>query len=460
MKKIQELRKLNIKYDWNKEKAIQDLSAFIQCKSISYADQSKMDFNEFVKIHSFINDNYPFINQYGKKTVINQGSIYYTIPGTDSSLPALVLMGHLDVVPPIQENKWDYEPFSGFITQTDIYGRGAMDMKHIDCAVLNALENILAKHGQPKRTIYICFGHDEETLGLKGQWEIKNDLKKKNANIGMVLDEGGSISDGSIYHANANLLEIQVMEKGYLDVEIIGTSKGGHSSHPGSSTALSNVAKAITAIMDHPFTPTLNKPLIRLFENIKPYLVDLELANLMNNIELNKDNIASYLAKDSKLSPYVQTTIAPTMISSDSKGANVLPQEVKAIINLRLSDSDTIEQVKEHINQICKEIDVTINYKSCINASAISSIDSTEYQLLTNTIKDYFDFDCIVPSISVGGTDCCFYNELCNNCYRFTPILCDSKYYEGIHGINEHLNIDAYLYGINFYMDLILKYNY
>ena len=458
---VEKLYKNINKYDdLDENKAYNDLSFFLKCKTISYIDQSKMDFSEFAKIHNFIYSNYPNINKYGKKTVINEGSIYYFIEGKNPSLKALVLMGHLDVVPPIKESDWSFDPFSGDITDKDICGRGALDMKSIDVAILNAVEYTLSHNGKPNRSIYICFGHDEETLGGKGQWEIKNELKKKNANIGIVIDEGGDLSDGSDYKAKANILEIQVMEKGYLDLEISATSSGGHSSKPGNTTALTDVCNAITKITSNPFTMDLNKPMISFFKNIKPYITDNTLKELVENIDNNSKAVAKYLVENTSLAPYCMTTIAPTMIESDSKGANVLPQLVKATINLRLSSFDTFESATSYIKDLCKDINVKIKPLNSINASPISDINSNEYKLLTDTINDFFTFDCIVPSISIGGTDCCFYNEICNNCYRFAPIICDEEYNSGVHGVNEKVTKTALIHGIKFYIDFIKAYAY
>ena len=57
--------------DFDKEKALIDLSEIIKCKSISYRDQSKMDFSEFKKIHNYIFSSFPYINKYASYKVIN-----------------------------------------------------------------------------------------------------------------------------------------------------------------------------------------------------------------------------------------------------------------------------------------------------------------------------------------------------------------------------------------------------
>ena len=442
--------------DFDKEKALIDLSEIIKCKSISYRDQSKMDFSEFKKIHNYIFSSFPYINKYASYKVINEGSIYFTIKGKDESLPYGLFMGHIDVVPPVNENEWEEEPFSGKIDDSYIYGRGALDMKSIDVALLNAIEYSLKKYGQPQRGIYLCFGHDEETLGLKGQWMIKEDLKANNASLAFVLDEGGGLVDGTPFSCSKPLLINNVMEKGFMNVIIESFSSGGHSSNPSFSPCLGNVAKAIDQICSHPFKSKLNEPLKIFLKSIAPYITDPILKELVENMSSKESELLAYLEKSPTYAPYVKTTIAPTQIESNSSGANVLPSYVKALINLRLQDGDDVNYVKQYILDLTKDIDVKVTFKEELNASKISSLDSEIFSLLKDISSSYYDA-IYVPFLTIGGTDCCFYNELCSSCYRFAPRGEDFPLASGVHGMNEKIDIDAYIYLIKFYIEFINK---
>ncbi len=57
------------------------------------------------------------------------------IPGTDPSAPALVVHGHLDVVPAIAAD-WTHPPFAAEVEEGFIWGRGAVDMKNMDAMIL------------------------------------------------------------------------------------------------------------------------------------------------------------------------------------------------------------------------------------------------------------------------------------------------------------------------------------
>ncbi len=58
-----------------------------------------------------------------------RSSVLARIAGTDSSLPGIVLHGHLDVVP-VEKDKWTKPAFEALIEQDQIWGRGAVDMKN------------------------------------------------------------------------------------------------------------------------------------------------------------------------------------------------------------------------------------------------------------------------------------------------------------------------------------------
>ena len=51
---------------------------------------------------------------------------------------------------------------------------------------------------QPKRTIYLTFGHDEEISGFRGSLKIMEYLKSKSVQLAAVLDEGGMLTLGSL----------------------------------------------------------------------------------------------------------------------------------------------------------------------------------------------------------------------------------------------------------------------
>lgn len=64
------------------------------------------------------------------------------VPGRNPEKPALVVHGHLDVVPAMAED-WTVDPFAGEVRDGMLWGRGAVDMKNMDAMILTAVGDIL-----------------------------------------------------------------------------------------------------------------------------------------------------------------------------------------------------------------------------------------------------------------------------------------------------------------------------
>jgi acetylornithine deacetylase/succinyl-diaminopimelate desuccinylase-like protein len=85
----------------------------------------------------------------------------------------LLLVGHLDTVPPGDAANWLYPPFSGTVADGRLYGRGAIDTKGGMTAALFALAALAATPGslQAGRAQLICVPDEESgatgTLGIK-----------------------------------------------------------------------------------------------------------------------------------------------------------------------------------------------------------------------------------------------------------------------------------------------------
>ena len=143
-----------------------NLSDAIKIKTVSNYDRDLVDWAEFDKFHAFLEERYPLIHKTMTKTKIADASLIFKWEGTDPSLDGIAMLSHQDVVP-IADGTWDdwtHAPFSGENDGEFIWGRGAMDMKNHLIAVMETVENLIAEGYVPKRTIYICLGHNEEVV--------------------------------------------------------------------------------------------------------------------------------------------------------------------------------------------------------------------------------------------------------------------------------------------------------
>ena len=96
------------------------------------------------------------------------------MPGRDPSKPALVLHGHLDVVPAMAED-WSVDPFAGEVRDGMLWGRGAVDMKDMDAMILTSVADLLRSGEQPERDVVVTFFADEENGGIEGSALVVRD---------------------------------------------------------------------------------------------------------------------------------------------------------------------------------------------------------------------------------------------------------------------------------------------
>ena len=216
-------------------------------KTVSYGpnDQNISAIKEYVNYvrHEFDDiEKYPFV----KLNLINQYSMLYKIDGTDQSLKPYLFAAHFDVVPAFaQDDNWTHDPFSAKIDDNFIYARGTLDDKSSMFAQLEALRFYLKKNGQPKRTLYLAYGHDEEISGHAGAELIASQIG--NIQLEYVLDEGTMIIDGALKGLEKPIAYIANAEKGYLTVNFFVNVTGGHSSMPNAEeSAIFILAEAIT----------------------------------------------------------------------------------------------------------------------------------------------------------------------------------------------------------------------
>src|SRR5690242_20724471 len=96
-----------------------------------------------------------------------RASVVARIPGADPTRGALLVHGHLDVVP-ADASEWSVPPFAGEERDGYLWGRGAIDMKDFDAMVLAVVRDWRRRAIIPPRDLVLCFTADEEAGGDYG----------------------------------------------------------------------------------------------------------------------------------------------------------------------------------------------------------------------------------------------------------------------------------------------------
>ena len=418
------------------DEVLQNLSKAIQYPTISYSEEAVPDSTAFNGFHSFLKATFPLTDSILTLEKISEYSLLYKWEGSDVAKKPIILMSHQDVVPVDEPTLKDWEagPFTGKITATDIIGRGSMDDKSSLMAIMESVEKMLTESYTPSRTIYLAFGHDEEVGGGKGAAKIAEYLKNKGVKAAMTLDEGGFLAEGLIPDVEKTVAMVNLAEKGFASFRLIVETTGGHSSQPPRENTIGMLAQAIVDLEDNQLPYKLVEPINHQFEYLGaelPFFKKLAFANPW----LLKAPILEALN--------AHTTTAPTIIEGGIKN-NVIPTVAEATINFRILPGETIETVKQHIqNTISDKIKVEpVGFLT--NPSPVSSVSSENFKKLEKTIRSVFPDVLVVPGLVGGGTDARYFYEISDDVYRFYPLRINEDNMTGFHGIDEKINKENY----------------
>lgn len=437
--------------------ATQRLSLAIRFQTVSTAENAQTKAEEFQKFHQFLQESFPKTHATLTKETIGEHSLLYTWRGTDANLKPLILMAHQDVVP-IDEataNQWTHQPFSGDIADGFVWGRGTLDDKSSLMSILETTEMLLNENFQPKRTIYLVFGHDEEIGGKNGAIPIAKSLKERGVNAEFVLDEGGSITDKILQGVESPVALVGIAEKGYLSLELTVEDAGGHSSQPPKNTAVGVLSKAITRLEDNPFPGGIKGITAQMFDKLTPEM-NFSQKFFLANLWISRPLVERQLSNAPSSNAALRTTPAPTMFNAGVKD-NVLPNKATAIVNFRILPGETVESVIDYVTKTVADERVKIAPygENRWNPSPVSDVNAAQFQLVEKTVRQTFPETIVAPYLVLAATDSRYFTEISPNIYRFSPMKLTAEDLPRVHGINERISVETYSNGIGFYYNLI-----
>ena len=438
-------------------RAVRNLARSIRFPTLSHQDPRQFNGRPFLELHDYLEKAYPRTHGTLTKEVIAEFSLLYTWRGQDAGSKPVLLMAHLDVVPvePGTESAWTHPAFAGKITKRYIWGRGAMDDKVGLMGTLEAVEWLLEQGFQPRRTIYLAFGHDEEIGGSAGAATIAAHLASAGVQLDFVLDEGMPIGKGLLPGVAAPVAMVGIAEKGYLTLELAVDGKSGHASMPPPHTAVGILSTAIHRLERSPLPGSIEGPLALMLDYAGPEM-DFLRRVIFGNLWLFGGMVEDQLAGKPTTNALLRTTTAVTMIQGGNK-ENVLPAKATAVVNFRIRPGDTIAGVIEHVRAAIGDPRVAILSRPDFSTepSPVAEIDSESYRTIEKTIRQIFPKTVVAPALLVAATDSRHYIPLADNVYRFLPQRLSPKDIARIHGIDERISVRNYKEIVKFYIQLI-----
>ena len=365
-----------------------------------------------------------------------RASVVARIPGEDSRRPALLLHGHLDVVP-ADAADWQRHPFSGELYNGCIWGRGAVDMKDMDAMILAVILRRMRAGRRPPRDVVLAFLADEEAGGSYGaRWLVDNHPGLFDGCTEAISEVGGY----SVTLGGQRLYLVQTAEKGIAWLRLTARGRAGHGSMLNQDNAVTELAETVARLGRHEWPQRLI-PSTRAF---------LEAACSALGIDFVPNDLGQSVSKLGPIARVIgatlRTTINPTVLNAGYK-VNVIPQTASADIDGRFLPGGEEEFLAEvdrllgpHVERefIQHDIGVETTFDGDLCAAMLGALQAEEPGAKA------------VPYCLSGGTDAKSFSRLGMRCFGFAPLRLppDLDFTGMFHGIDERVPVDALRFGV------------
>lgn len=364
-------------------------------------------------------------------------SVVARIEGTDPSRDALLIHGHLDVVP-ADAADWRVHPFSGEVRDGCVWGRGAVDMKDMDAMTLAVIRQRLREGRRPPRDVVLAFLADEEAGGAWGaQWLVDTHpglFEGCSEAIGEVGGFSHSLDDGR------RLYLIETAEKGIAWMRLTARGTAGHGSMVNDDNAVTELAAAVARLGRHEFP-------LRLTKTVRAFL---ERVCAADGTEFDPDDVVGVVERLGPVSRVVGATLRnmvnPTVLSGGYK-VNVIPQTATAEVDARFLPG----YEDEFLAAVDELLGPDVNREFLHHLPAVET--EFEGQLVAAMAASLQAEDPgaqAVPYCLSGGTDAKSFVRLGINCFGFAPLRlpADLDFTGMFHGVDERVPIDGLRFGV------------
>jgi len=367
------------------------------------------------------------------------------IPGADRGRGALLVHGHLDVVP-ADPREWSVDPFSGEEKDGYLWGRGAIDMKDFDAMILAVVREWSRTGYVPPRDVVLAFTADEEAGMAYGSGFLvekhRELLDGCTEAIGEVGGYSYTVNDG------LRLYLVQTAEKGLDWLRLHATGRPGHGSFIHDDNAVTALAEAVARVGRHRFpvvvTPTVREFLLRVGDAL--------------HMDLDPDDPEVAVAKLGPIANLIGATIRntanPTRLEAGYKD-NVIPGRASATIDCRTLPGQAESFLAELREVIGPDVEIEHNHRQ---PAVETEFGGPLVDAMGAALRAEDPGARTVPYLMSGGTDAKAFATLGIRCFGFAPLRLppDLNFAALFHGIDERVPVEGLKFGVRV-LDRLLR---
>jgi len=334
--------------------------------------------------------------------------------GADRTRPALVVHGHLDVVPAFADD-WSVDPFGAEIKDGMVWGRGAVDMKNMDAMILASVANMIDAGIKPARDIVIVFFADEEHGGVRGaKWMVENHPEDFRGASEAISEVGGF----STYVNGRRAYLVQTADNAVTHLAGALARIGEYEWPLEMSPTVEQLLRGVAELTDVEFEPT-----------------DECVAKLIDGLGANARMIAAT----------VRNTSNPTMMDAGYK-TNVIPDTATGFVDTRFLPGQQ-ENVLRTIEELAGTHVKVENYITERSLEVPFDVPLVDKMIAALGVED--PGAPVLPYALMGGTDNKHLAAIGIAGYGFAPLQLpeDLDFPSLFHGIDERIPVESLHFG-------------
>jgi acetylornithine deacetylase/succinyl-diaminopimelate desuccinylase-like protein len=357
--------------------------------------------------------------------------------GADPDRPALLVHGHLDVVP-ADPDEWSVHPFSGEIRDGYLWGRGAIDMKDFDAMMLTLVRQWRRAGRTPPRDIVLAFLADEEAGGHYGGHYLVDNEPELFEGCTEAIGEVGGFS--VTVSRDLRLYLIETAQKGIGWLRLHAKGRPGHGSMINDDNAITALAEAVARLGRHRFPIVITEPVRSFLEHVCDAI----------GIEFDPADPELALAKLGSVATIIGATLRntanPTRLAAGYKD-NVIPGRATATIDCRTLPGHGESFVEELRAVVGPDIDIEFIERQ---PALQTTFDGPLVEAMSAALRAEDPSARTVPYMLSGGTDAKAFSKLGIRCFGFSPLQLppDLNFGALFHGIDERVPVDGLQFGV------------
>ncbi|MGA8707453.1 MAG: M20/M25/M40 family metallo-hydrolase [Steroidobacteraceae bacterium] len=333
-----------------------------------------------------------------------RGNVIVRLRGSTKAR-AVLFIGHLDVVEAKRED-WSVDPFQLTTAAGYLYGRGTLDMKGDDVALLTGLMRMKREGYVPKHDVIVALTADEEAGAPPGtngvDWLLHEHRDLIDAQLAFNPDSGGGASSGD----RRLYMGLETSEKIFVTFGLEVTNKGGHSSLPEPDNAIYRLAAGLQRIskLDFPVrTNATTRAWFAAMASLESGQLRQDMLAMTSSGSLDPDAV-SRLESSIFYNAMLHSTCVATMING-GHAENALPQRAAAMIQCRMLPDDSQGTVESTLVDALADPDIKVSVITPAAPGPESVATAPIMSLVKSVSESIWPGVPVVPDMDAGASD-------------------------------------------------------